>query len=60
MHVDGPRPGECSVLNLLLLKRVSSATVKRKAEKLLMTLIKLKPEREWISLTRKAWEPVVD
>mmetsp|Transcript_19889 Transcript_19889/g.50660 ORF Transcript_19889/g.50660 Transcript_19889/m.50660 type:complete len:333 (-) Transcript_19889:146-1144(-) len=58
LEVDGVGQAgdECHSLTLLFFDRVTSAIAKRRADKMIITLVKLNPEREWLSLTRKAWE----
>jgi hypothetical protein len=55
-QVVGQAVDELHSLSLLLFDRVASASAKRRADKLIITLAKLNPGREWLALTRKAWE----
>jgi hypothetical protein len=45
-----------SRLSLLLYDRVKAGAVKRKGDRMTLTLAKAKPDREWIALTRKPWD----
>lgn len=57
LSVDGE---SCHTLKLLLLKRITSASVKRRRDKLVLTLRKPQKAGEWATLTRKPWESVYE
>lgn len=48
--------GSLHGLSILLFDRVLTATVKRRAERLIIVLAKVNKKREWLSLSRKPWE----